>query len=419
MGSVQTMFRSLRHRNFRLFFSGQIVSLVGTWMQQVAQSWLIYRLSHSAALLGVATFVNQIPALLLSPVGGVVADRYDRRRILVWTQTASMVLAMILAALTLNGVVQVWHIMVLAVLLGVSSAFDTPARQSFIVDMVERQDVSNSIALNSVMYTVARTLGPAVAGVLVSLMGEGWCFAVNGLSYVAVIVGLLMMRIPMRISAPLAGSPFSHVAEGFRYVWRTGPVRSLLWVMGLSCLVAVPYQYFMPIFADQILHGGPRGMGWLMAAAGTGALVGALVLSLRTELNGMGALVARYCFTFGISLAAFSLSQSFYLSMALLVVLGFAMTSLYALINTLIQSMIPDELRGRVMSFYFLMYVGTTPFGTLLAGSLAKPLGVPRTLTCGGLICAAGGVVFWLGLDEFRTGARRLIDGMLPLKVPP
>jgi len=281
------MARALRHRNFQLFFSGQLISLIGTWMQMVAQSWLVYRVTGSSLLLGTVGFAGQIPIFLLAPIGGATADRHNRHRIIIIGQTISMVLALILGELTLAGVVRIWEIVTLAALRGVVNAFDIPARQAFLVDMVGREDMMNAIALNSSMFNGARVLGPAVAGLLVALVGEGWCFLLNGLSYIAVIVGLLLMRIdPPRILTD-RGSAADDIIEGFRYVRATMPIRALLLLIGLVSLVAMPYTILMPIFADQILHGGARGLGLLMGATGIGALVGALTLAMREGLRGL------------------------------------------------------------------------------------------------------------------------------------
>ena len=267
--------RALRHRNFQLFFAGQLISLIGTWMQTVAQSWLVYRMTGSAFLLGAVGFSSQIPVFIMAPVGGIVADRPNRQRIVISTQTASMILAGILAALTLTHRVQVWQIMVLAALLGVVNAFDIPARQAFLIDMVGREDLMNAIALNSSMFNGARVIGPAVAGILVASIGEGWCFFANAVSYLAVIAGLLLMRIVHPAKLATQGSPLENVLEGFAFARNTGPIRAILLLLGLVSFVGMPYTVLMPVFADQILHGGARGLGILMGATGVGALLGA------------------------------------------------------------------------------------------------------------------------------------------------
>jgi MFS family permease len=406
---LPSVLRSLHHRNYQLFFGGQLISLTGTWMQTVAQSWLVYRLTGSAVLLGFVGFSSQIPVFLLAPVGGSVADRYNRRRILVVTQTAAMLLAFILAALTLSGRVQVWHVFVLAAFLGVVNAFDLPTRQAFVADMVGREDLINAIALNSTMFNGARMIGPAVAGLLIDTIGEGWCFLANGVSYLAVIAGLLMMSMTVRTPIPLPGSAFASIIEGFRYVKRTGPIRALLLLLGLVSLVGMPYTVLMPIFADQILHGGPRGLGILVSAIGFGALAGALTLAAKKGIRGLNSWVALSAAGFGVSLILFSLSRSFWLSAALLLPVGFSVMVEMASSNTLIQSLVPDSLRGRVMAVYSMMFMGMAPLGSLLAGVLAHRLGAPATVAIGGVVCIAGALVFGSRLPTLRHEVRQII----------
>lgn len=401
-------FRALRHRNFQLFFTGQLISLVGTWMQNIAQSWLVYRLTGSSLLLGTVGFASQIPVFLISPIGGTVADRHSRHRMVIATQTASMLLAFILALLTLSNVVQVWHVFVLAAALGVVNAFDIPARQAFIVEMVGKEDLMNAIALNSSMFNGARIIGPAVAGVLVAGIGEGWCFFGNGVSYIAVIIGLLMMHVTSRPRRS-EGSPLDNVIEGFRFVRRTAPIREVLLLLALVSLVAMPYSVLMPIFADRILHGGARGLGILMGATGVGALLGALSLAARSGLRGLGRLIAIAAVGFGGSLIAFALSHTFWLSVVLLVPVGFFMMTETTSSNTLIQAMVPDELRGRVMAVYSMMFMGMAPFGSLFAGAIASGLGAPLTIAIGGAACMAGAGWFRLRLPAIRGEARQLI----------
>ncbi|MGC2368370.1 MAG: MFS transporter, partial [Candidatus Sulfotelmatobacter sp.] len=370
----QVALRALRHRNFQLFFSGQLISLIGTWMQSVAQSWLVYRLTGSALLLGSVGFASQIPVFLFAPLGGITADRFNRRHIVIGTQVASMVLAFILAALTLLHKVQVWHVFVLAALLGVVNAFDIPGRQSFLVDMVGKEDLMNAIALNSSMFNGARVIGPAIAGILVAKIGEGWCFFANAVSYIAVIIGLLMMKVQSRPRASMA-SPFEHMMEGFRFVNHTAPIRALLLLLGLVSLVGMPYVVLMPIFADKILHGGAQGLGILMGATGVGALLGALTLAFREGVKGLGRWVALCCAGFGASLVVFALSHNFWISVILLLPVGYTMMLQMACSNTLIQVMVPDALRGRVMAVYSMMFMGMAPIGALLGGVLADRLG--------------------------------------------
>ena len=398
----------MRHRNFQLFFSGQLISLVGTWMQSVAQSWLVYRLTGSSLLLGTVGFASQFPVFLASPLGGIVADRYNRHRVVIATQTASMALAFILALLTLTNRVTVREIFVLAILLGIVNAFDLPGRQSFLVEMVGKDDLMNAIALNSSMFNGARIIGPAIAGILVARIGEGWCFFANAVSYIAVIIGLLLMKVTPRPIRPI-DSAIAHVIEGFRFVRHTAPIRDLLLLVGLVSLVAMPYTVLMPIFADQILHGGARGLGILMGATGVGALLAALVLAARTGVHGLGRWVTLACAGFGFSLIAFALSRTFWLSAALLVPAGFCMMLQMSSSNTLIQSMVRDDLRGRVMSVYAMSLIGLAPFGALFAGALADRLTAPVTVILGAVACVGGAAIFGLHLPKIRDEARRLI----------
>lgn len=401
--------RALRHRNFQLFFGGQLISLTGTWMQNVAQAWLVYRLTHSSVLLGAIGFSGQIPVFLLSPLGGIVADRFRRRQIVIATQAASMVLAFTLAALTLSGAMRIWHLFVLSSMLGAVNAFDIPARQAFLVDMVERPDLMNAIALNSSMFNASRVVGPAVAGLLVATIGEGWCFFANGASYIAVLAGLRAMQVPRHKRLAQPGSPLTRILEGFRFVIRNTPIHALLILLGVISLTGMPYAVLMPIFADQVLHGGAAALGVLMGASGVGALAAALLLASRHDLKGLSTWVAISAMGFGASLVAFSASRNFWLSAAILVPVGFSMMIEMGSSNTLIQSMAPDELRGRVMSVYSMMFMGMAPFGALLAGWAAGRFGAPATVAVAGTICVAGAAVFRLWLPQIRAGARRLI----------
>jgi MFS family permease len=403
-----TTLRALRHRNFQLFFGGQLLSLTGTWMQTTAQAWLVYRMTNSALLLGSVGFASQIPVFLVAPIGGITADRRNRQRLVIATQTASMILAGILAWLTLTGRVQVWHIFVLAALLGVVNAFDIPGRQSFLVDMVGKEDLMNAIALNSSMFNGARVIGPAIAGILVARIGEGWCFAANAISYIAVIVGLLLMKV---LSPPRASkqSPIEDIIEGFRWVNHTKVIRALLLLIGLVSLVGMPYTVLMPVFADKVLHGGARELGILMGATGVGALFGALTLAAKTGVTGLGRWVAITCATLGVSLFLFSFSTSFWLSAALLLPAGYSMMLQMACSNTLIQTMVPDQLRGRVMSLYSMMFMGMAPFGAFFGGALAHRIGAPITVASGGVACVIGAIWFGRALPAMRIEARRLI----------
>ncbi len=401
--------RSLRHRNFQLFFSGQLISLIGTWMQNVAQSWLVYRLTGSSLLLGTVSFAGQIPVFPLAPLAGMVADRWNRRSIVIITQTSSMVLAFILAALTLTKRITVWEIVLLAALLGVVNAFDIPARQSFLVEMVGREDLMNAIALNSSIFNSARIIGPGIAGILVASIGEGWCFFANAVSYIAVIVGLFLMKIPPRQAERAIKSAFDHIAEGFRFVRRTAPIRSLLMILGLVSLVGMPYTVLMPVFAKNVLHGDATTLGVLGSAAGIGALAGALALASRTRVEGLGKWVWKACASFGAFLILFSFSHWYALSVLLLVPVGFSLMTQMGSTNTLVQSMVPDRLRGRTMAVYSMMFMGMSPVGAILAGAAADRIGAPTTVALGGVISIVAAIAFARHLPKIHAEANRLL----------
>ncbi len=414
-GRAAVMFRALKHRNFQLFFGGQIISLVGTWMQTVAEAWLVYRLTGSSKLLGLLGFVSQIPIFLLSPVGGLVADRWPRRNVVIATQVSSMLLAFTLAALTLTDRITVREIIALATLLGTVNAFDVPARQSFLIEMVGREDLLNAIALNSSMFNGARLVGPAIAGILVAVVGEGWCFFLNGVSYLAVIAGLFMMRIEKATQTHDGSAPIEKLREGFRFARRTRPIRALLILIAVVSFMALPYTVLMPIFAGRILGRGASAYGSLMGAVGLGAMFGALAIAMRQQLRGLG-FVAGYCaMGLGISLILFSMSRWYWISLALLLPCGFAMMMHFTSINTLIQAMVPDQLRGRMMSLYSMMFLGMAPLGSLLAGYVADYVGAPVTVALGGLASLAGGLVFIRRWPTMRGSARELVaaQGML------
>lgn len=386
--------RSFRHRNYRLFFAGQLISLIGTWMQTVAQSWLVYRMTGSSAMLGLVGFASQIPILILSPIGGAVADRYFRRRILLITQTSSMLLALSLAILTLTNSVQIWEIFALASMLGVVNAFDIPTRQAFVVEMVKREDLHNAIALNSSMFNGARIVGPALAGLTVAIVGEGWCFLLNAGSFLAVLVALLAMRLPAYQPVHAKSKMLDHAIEGLTYVARSVPIRSLLLLLGLSSLTGMSYVVLMPVFAHSVLNGGAMTLGALMSASGFGALLAALTLAMRPSLKGIVAWIANGALGFGISLTLFAWSSNVWLSTLLLVVVGYTMMIQMASSNTLIQSMVPDAYRGRTMAAYSMVFMGMAPFGALLAGLVAARLGAPTAVALGGIACIIGALLF-------------------------
>jgi MFS family permease len=391
---VSTRFRALQHRNFQLFIAGQLVSLIGTWMQSTAQLWLVYKLTNSAALLGVFGFANQIPILLLASIGGYVGDRYNRHRGVIATQTAAMILAFILAVLTLSGTIKVWEIIFIAFLVGVVNSFDVPIRQSFLVQMVGREDLPNAIALNSSIFNGARVVGPAIAGFAIALVGEGWCFFLNGVSFLAVIIALLMMRIPKVEKAPSKESPLQGLMQGFRFAMSDLPIRSSLILLSLLSLLGLQYVVFLPIFANDILHGGARGLGLLMSAAGVGAVLGALHFAGRTEFKGLAKWIAGTSITCGVALILFAQSRVFWLSAVVLFFIGFAATVQMAATNTTIQSRVPDELRGRLMAVYATMFMGVQPIGSLIAGGIARRIGAPYTLAFFGVLVLVGGLFF-------------------------
>lgn len=416
---LPSLLRSLRHRNYRLFLTGQLISLVGTWMDTVAESWLVYRLSHSALLLGLAAFASQIPVFLFGPLGGVLADRHDRRKILIWTQSLSGVLAMALAILTLTHVVTIWEVIALAAALGLVNAVDMPTRQAFVVDLVDRKDLMNAIALNSSMFNAARVVGPAVAGLLVAGVGEGWCFFANAVSYLAVIAGLAMIRTRERPDRENSLSAVHQLEEAFRFVLRERPVMVLLVLLAIVSLSGMSYSVLMPIFADEILQSGPRGLGLLMGSAGVGALGGAVTLAMKREIYGLGQWIMLGAIGFGAALIVFGESRLLWLSCLVLLVAGYAMMVQMSSLNTVIQSMVPDRLRGRIMAIYTATFMGMAPAGALLSGTLAHRIGAPHTVGLGGLVCMIAGGWFALVRSALRPHAHRLIVAQQMDVAPP
>ena len=391
---MSNRFRALKHRNFQLFFGGQLVSLIGTWMQSTAQLWLIYRLTNSAALLGVFGFASQIPVLFLASLGGYVGDRYNRHRGVIWTQTAAMVLAFVLAALTLSGLIRVWEIVLIGLFAGVVNAFDVPIRQAFLVQMVGREDLPNAIALNSSIFNGARVVGPAIAGFAIGWLGEGWCFFLNGISFLAVIAALMMMRIAKIEQRHGDGSPLQKFIQGFRFAMGDRTIRPALLLVSLMSMFGLQYTVFMPIFARDVLHGGPSMLGLLMTSAGVGAVIGALHFASRTDEKGLVEWIAVTASTCSLGLIFFSQSRVFWLSAVMLLAAGFSATSQLAATNTIVQVRVPDELRSRIMAVYATMFMGVQPLGALVAGGVAKRFGAPRTLGVFGVICLCGAVVF-------------------------
>jgi MFS family permease len=413
--------RALRHRNFRLFIVGQGLSLIGTWVQTVAQAWLVYRISQSSVMLGLVSFASQVPYLVLAPVAGVVADRVNRHKLILLMQTLAMGQAVLLAVLTLTGRIEVWHVFYLALTLGVLGVFEMTARQSFLVEMVGKEDLMNAIAINSSVYNSGRILGPAIAGILVALIGEGWCFAVNSASFLSVIVGLLMMRLPPPPPAQGTFAPVEHFREGFHYVWNHAPSRTVLLLLGLTSVMNYPYLVLMPIFAEKILKGGPQTLGLLMSSVGVGAILGSIYMATRIGLRGLSRTITSMTILYSVALALFGLSPDLRLSMALLLPVGFGMMVSVAATNTTLQTLAPDALRGRVLSFYGMMFIGMTPIGSLLAGWAGEVIGAPLTVITGAAFCIAGALLFNRKRFVIRAALRQFMDSHaegFPMPVP-
>jgi MFS family permease len=421
-GSTKTpwlpgMGRALAHRNFRLFVVGQGISVVGTWMQQIATVWLVYRLSSSSLLLGVADFSAQIPAALVLPAAGVLTDRWNRHRTVLATQTLMMVQAFALLALTATGLVSVWQILLLGAFLGLVSAFDVTARQSFVIQMVERhEDLANAIAINSSVFNGAKLLGPAVAGLVIGICGEWPCFFLNGLSYLAVLASLLMMRVPPAAKPVSYRGFFQGLSEGFEYVTGSMPIRTLLVLLGVVSMMSAPLTVLMPVLATKVLHGGPAALGLLTAALGLGALAASLFLAARKSVLGLKGVIAVATGVFGLGTAGLSLSHTLWISLVLLLVTGFAMVAQMAASNAVLQTIVEENKRGRVMSFYTLAFFGMGPLGSLLAGCLASSLGTAATFLIFGMVSLASSLVFAALLPGLRRAVRPIYlrVGILP-----
>ncbi len=408
--SVGFMWRAFRYRNYRLFFGGQVVSLVGSWITLTATSWLVYRLTNSALLLGVVGFASQFPTFLLTPFAGIYVDRWNRHRLLVGTQVASMLISFVLAALTLSSTISIFWLIVVSVCSGIVNAFDMAGRQAFVVLLIEdKRDLGNAIALNSSVFNAARLIGPSVAGAIIALTSEGWCYFIDGVSYLAVIAALLAMRVPQARLVPASAqvSPLQQFREGWTYAYGSRTIRSVISVIALVCLVGVPYTVLMPVFAAEILGGGAHTLGFLMTATGGGALLGALWLASRRNIAGLTRNIAVAGSVFSVGLMAFALSRAMWLSVPLLVVSGFGFIVMVASSNTLLQTIVEDSKRGRVLSFFLMAYFGTTPFGSLAAGAVSERIGAPYTLVACGALCLAG--VAW-----FATQLPALDDDMAP-----
>ena len=400
---IKQILRAFKYRNYRLFFVGQGISLIGTWMQQIALGWLVYRLTDSAFLLGVVSFSSQIPTFLLASFAGVLADRYNKHKIIIITQIMAMVQASILAVLTLTVNVEIWHVISLAVLVGVINAFDMPTRQTFIIDLVEdKKDLPNAIALNSSMFNAARLIGPTVAGILISLYGEGICFLINAISYIAVISALLSMKIKSSKHEVKKEKVLKGLKEGIKYAYNFVPIRILLILIGIANLAGMPYTVLMPVFAKDILHGNANTLGYLLGAVGIGAFIGAIYLASRKTVMGLGKWISIAGGIFSIGLILFSFSTSLLFSLPLMVLAGFGMMMTMASSNTLIHTIVDDDKRGRIMSLYVMAFMGTAPFGSLIAGALANKIGAPYTILLSGITCLISTIWFAKQLPKLR-----------------
>ena len=413
--------RALKHRNFRLFFAGQSISLIGTWMTRIATIWLVYRLTGSALLLGTVSFAGQIPTFIFAPFAGVWVDRLDRRQVLVWTQALSMVQSLALAGLTLSHLITIPWVLGLSVMQGIINGFDMPGRQAFMVQMVEdRNDLQNAIAINSSMVNMARLVGPSLAGMLIAVSSEGWCFLVDGISYIAVIISLLMMRLHIAAIPRKVSSTFTDMKVGWTYVSEFLPVRTILLLFALMSLMGMPFIVLMPIFAAQVLHGGPHTLGFLMGAMGVGALIAALALAARKSVRGLLRTIPLAAVVFGFGLIGLGLSRVFWLSLIMVLIAGMGMIQGMAGSNTIIQMIVPEDKRGRVMSYYTMAFMGMAPFGSLLAGTLAHAIGAPTTVMMNGSLVVLGAAWFWTQMSAVRREIRPIYRemGILPPEVP-
>jgi MFS family permease len=409
--------RALRHRNYKLFFSGQSVSLMGTWITRIATSWLVYRLTNSALLLGVVGFCGQIPTTLLAPFAGVAVDRVNRHRMLVWTQVLSAAQSLALAVLAFSGTITVAWILFLQVVQGIINAFDTPARQAFVVEMIEdRTDLPNAIALNSTMVNGSRIIGPSVGGIIIAGFGEAWCFTIDAISYLAVIASLLAMRLNAVERRPGEKTLFDDLREGYRYVSGFAPVRTSLLLLALVSAMGMPYTVLMPAMASTVFHGGPHTLGFLMTASGAGAVVGALYLASRRSVLGLGRVMVVATIAFGVGLVVFAASRRLWLALLVLPIVGGGFMVETASTNTILQTITEERLRGRVMAFYTLSFLGTAPIGSLIAGVVASRIGAPATIMAGGAACIAGGVWLAARLPSIRQLVRPIYEerGILP-----
>lgn len=404
---INTIFRSLKYRNYRLFFGGQSISLIGTWMQRIAMPWLVYHMTGSAFLLGVVSFAGQIPTFLLAPFAGVITDRFNRYKVLLITQIFSLVQAFILAVLALTGSIQLWHIVALSIALGCINAFDVPSRHSFVIEMVEKkEDIGNAIALNSMMFNGARLIGPSIAGLILATAGEGICFLINAVSYIFVIASLLMMHVKPRELPKKENHMLRELRDGLNYTFGFAPIKHLILLLAVVSLMGSFYQVLMPVFAKEVLHGGSQTFGFLMGAAGLGALLGAIFLASRESVLKLGRIIPAAAGLFGAGLIIMSFLKVFPLTLVLMVFIGLGLMLHTASSNTILQTITEDDKRGRVMSFYTMAIMGTAPFGALIAGFLAKTVGTPETILFGGVSCVLAALVFLRKLPELKNTVR-------------
>ena len=403
ISKLKPILRALESRNYRLFFAGQAISLIGTWMTQIATVWLVYQLTDSALLLGIVGFSSQIPNFVIAPFGGILVDRWNRHRILIGTQALSMLQSLALAFLALTGTIAIWHIILLSLFQGLISAVDSPARQAFLMEIIDKKEnLGNAIALNSSVFNGARLVGPAIAGLLIASVGASVCFLIDGLSYIAVIAGLLAMKLKPRTITPHQGNVWQRLKEGFNYAFGFPPIRAILLLLALFSFMGMPYSVLVPVFATKILHGGAQTLGFLMAGVGVGALMGGIYLSSRQSVVGLGKIIAFSPAALGVALIIFSQSRLLWLSLLMMLIVGCASILQIASSNTILQTIVEEDKRGRLMSFYTMAFLGVLPFGNLASGALASRIGAPNTDMIGGVFCILGSLVFAKQLPSLR-----------------
>jgi MFS family permease len=401
--AIKNIFSSLRSRNYRIYFTGQGLSLIGTWIQNIAMSWLVYRLTGSVFLLGLIGFTSQIPTFVLAPFTGVLTDRYNRRRIMLLAQVSFMIQALIIALLVLFNLIQVWHIIALSLVFGIISAFDAPARQSLVIDLIDDpENLSNAIALNSALFNGARLIGPAIAGITIAAVGEGICFLLNSMSFIAVIIALLLIKIPLKPAINKVNKFKKEFIEGVHYTFQSVPIRTLIILLAILSMVGFPFMILLPAYAKEILKGGSDTLGFLMSAMGAGALTGALIMAARKSVVGLGRIISINVCLLGLAVVLASFSTKIHYSLIVLFFGGLSMILSLAAINTMLQTIADEDKRGRVMSFYAMALMGTTPIGNLLAGTIASGLGIPYTLLTGGIITVFAGIWFQYNRKSLR-----------------